>query len=138
MNEVLYTDLKPEEVLERIRKYLAEDRGFTIVELIAHLHAEKGSCELRVSGEGIKGNGDYQSKEVLFSQITQLEGEFGFQIVYYGMHVHSSPNGDGGHVMVSIKPGDPVSISIDSHELEFPLKDLTAVIPTVAAPVSPN
>lgn len=59
-------------------------------------------------------------------------------MVYYGMHIHASPNEDGGHVMVSIKPGDPVTISIDSHELEFPLKDSKALIPTVVTPVSPN
>ena len=135
LNLSVYTKLSPTEVLDRAQSHFVEEQGLTFVEIIAHLHAETGACEIRVSGEDITGNGEYSSNDVLMSQVHRLESDFGLHVVYYGLHIHASTGENVGHLMVTINAGDTVEVNFESHELDFPAKAFADRLPKVKTPV---
>lgn len=129
LNLAVTTKLNTEEALNRSYEYFVEKQGLQLVEWIAHLHAKQGACELRVTGGKIKGSTEVDSKAVLFSQAERLIKDYGFEPVYYGLHLHAVPDQDVGHLMVAVKETDPVEITFESQELDFPVKEFSDQLP---------
>jgi len=129
LNLSIETKLSARDALDRSCRYFVEEQGLQLVEWIAHLHAEKGACELRVTGGKIKGSKESDSKEVLLSQARRLVDDYGFEPVYYGLHLHAVPDQDVGHLMVAVKATDPVEVTFESHEMDFPVKEFAGRLP---------
>jgi hypothetical protein len=129
LNLEVKTALDTGEALDRSYEYFVEQKGLKLVEWVAHLHARQGACELRVTGGKIKGSTEIDSKSVLLSQTGRLVEDYGFEPVYYGLHLHTDPDGDEGHLMVAIKETDPVEISFESQELDFPVQEFSDQLP---------
>jgi len=129
LNLSVNTKLTTGDALDRCHRYFVEQQGLKLVEWIAHLHAEKGACELRVTGGTIKGSTEVDSKAVLLSQAARLVKDYGFAPAYYGLHLHTDPDEDVGHLMVSVKETDPVEITFESQELDFPVKEFSSRLP---------
>ena len=128
---VVKTNLKANEILDRALDFFIDEEGLAVLDMIAHLHAEKGACEIRLSGGNIQGNLEYTSGDILMSQIKHLESDYGFEVVYFALHIHKSPNDDEGHLMVTVKPGEPAQITFESKEVEFPVKEFVERLPVV-------
>ncbi len=129
LNLEVKTSLATGDTLDRSYEYFVEKQGLQLVEWVAHLHAEQGACELRVTGGKIKGSTEVDSKAVLLSQTGKLIRDYGFEPVYYGLHLHAKPDQDVGHLMVAIKETDPVEVTFESQELDFPVKEFSAQLP---------
>jgi hypothetical protein len=135
LNISVKTSLKAEEALERSYSYFTEKQGLVLVEWIAHFHAEEGACDLRISGGTVKGNKEYDSKEMLLSQAAHLREKYGFNLVYYGLHFHNSTNVDVGHLMVSINDSKPVEIELVSQEMDYQVREFIDKIPKAKQPL---
>ena len=61
--------------------------------------------------------------------ISLLWLDYGFEPVYYGLHLHADSAQDIGHLMVAIKETDPVEITFESQELDFPVKEFSDQLP---------
>ena len=129
INLSVNTKLKAGKTLDRCYQYFVEDQKLALKEWIVHLHAEKGACELRVTGEKIKGSGETNSKAVLLTETERLTKEYGFKPLYYGLHLHTVPNEEMGHLMISVKDTDPVEISFESQELDYLVKQFSSRLP---------
>jgi hypothetical protein len=129
LNLEVKTSLNTGDTLDRSYEYFVEKQGLQLVEWVAHLHAKQGACELRVTGGMIKGSTEVDSKAVLLSQTGKLIRDYGFEPVYYGLHLHAKPDQDVGHLMVAIKETDPVEITFESRELDFPVKEFSDQLP---------
>jgi hypothetical protein len=103
LNLEVKTTLDTGEALDRSYEYFVEKQGLKLVEWVAHLHARQGACELRVTGGKIEGSTEVDSKAVLLSQTERLIGDYGFEPVYFGLHLHTDPDGDAGHLMIAVK-----------------------------------
>jgi hypothetical protein len=128
-NTDVKTTLTTGEALDRSYEYFVEQRGYELVEWVAHLHARQGACELRVTGGKIKGTTEVDSKSVLLSQTSKLVQDYGFEPAYYGLHLHGSPEEDGSHLIVAIKETNPVEISFESRELDAPVNEFRDQLP---------
>lgn len=117
------------EALDSCYEYFVDEQGLQLVEWIAHLHAKEGACELRVSGGKIKGSTEVDSKAVLLSQTGRLVEDYGFEPVYFGLHIHSTTEADRGHLMIAVKDTDPVEISFESQELDSPVQEFSEQLP---------
>lgn len=129
LNLSVNTTLNTRDTLDRSYQYFVVEQGLQLVEWVAHLHAEQGACELRVTGGKIKGTTEVDSKAVLLSQVERLVKDYGFNPVYYDLHLHAVPDEDVGHLMVSVKETDPVEITFESQELDFPVKEFSDRLP---------
>jgi hypothetical protein len=129
LNLEVKTALDSGEALDRSYQYFVEKMGLKLVEWVAHLHARQGACELRVTGGKIKGSTEIDSKSVLLSQAGRLVEDYGFEPVYYGLHLHTDSDGDEGHLMVAIKETDPVEISFESQELDLSVQEFSDQLP---------
>ena len=129
LNLAVNTSLSTGEALDRSYEYFVEKQGLQLVEWVAHLHARQGACELRVTGGKIKGSTEVDSKAVLLSQAGRLIKDYGFEPVYFGLHLHADPAQDAGHLMVAIKETDPVEITFESQELDLPVKEFSDQLP---------
>jgi len=129
LNLEVKTSLNTGDALDRSYEYFVEKQGLHLVEWVAHLHAGQGACELRVTGGRIKGSTEVDSKAVLLSQTGKLIKDYGFEPVYFGLHLHAMPDQDVGHLMVAIKETDPVEVTFESQELDFPVKEFSAQLP---------
>jgi hypothetical protein len=123
------TALSTGEALDRSYEFFVEKQDLKLVEWIAHLHAKEGACELRVSGGKIKGSTEVDSKAVLLSQTGKLVKDYGFEPVYYGLHIHTNPDTDAGHLMIAVKETDPVEITFESQELDSQVKEFSDQLP---------
>lgn len=124
------TTLAAGEALDRSYQYFVEKKGLRLVEWVAHLHAKQGACELRVTGGKIKGTTEVDSKALLLSQTGRLVKDYGFGPVYYGLHLHTDHDREAGHLMVAIKETDPVQITFESQELDFPVQEFIDQLPS--------
>jgi len=130
-----YTKLRPEEVLERAKRYFLDDQQLTPVELIAHLHSGDAAAEVRLIGRET-GDGSIRiQEEVLWSQIEHLKENFGFEVVHYSLHAHAAPNPDIGHLVVYIRKGAKTEVDFEAHELEYQVQEFAHKLPTVKPPV---
>jgi hypothetical protein len=129
LNLSVNTALDTGEALDRSYQYFVEKQGLKLVEWIAHLHAESGACELRVTGGKIKGSTEVDSKAVLLSQAARLVNDYGFAPVYYGLHLHAGADEEDGHLMVAVKETHPVEITFESQELDLPVKEFSDQLP---------
>jgi hypothetical protein len=129
LNLEVKTSLSTGDALDRSYEYFVEQQGLQLVEWIAHLHAAQGACELRVTGGKIKGSTEVDSKAVLLSQTGKLIRDYGFEPVYFGLHLHAKADQDVGHLMVAVKETDPVEVTFESQELDFPVKEFSAQLP---------
>ncbi|MCK5007764.1 MAG: hypothetical protein KAR73_10270 [Spirochaetales bacterium] len=129
LNLSVNTTLNTGDALDRSYQYFVEEQGLQLVEWVAHLHAEQGACELRITGGKIKGTTEVDSKAVLLSQAERLIKDYGFKPVYYGLHLHTVPDEEVGHLMVAVKETDPVEITFETQELDFPVKEFSAQLP---------
>ena len=129
LNLEVKTTLSTGEALDSSYEYFVEKQGLQLVEWIAHLHAKEGACELRISGGKIKGSTEVDSKAVLLSQSGRLVKDYGFEPVYFGLHIHSETEADRGHLMIAVKDTDPVEISFESQELDSPVQEFSEQLP---------
>lgn len=129
LNLEVKTTLSTGEALDSSYEYFVEKQGLQLVEWIAHLHAKEGACELRISGGKIKGSTEVDSKAVLLSQTGRLVEDYGFEPVYFGLHIHSTTEADRGHLMIAVKDTDPVEISFESQELDSPVQEFSEQLP---------
>jgi hypothetical protein len=125
LNLEVSTTLSTGEALDRSYEYFVEKKGLQLVEWIAHLHAKQGACEVRVTGGKIEGSTEVDSKAVLLSQTGKLVKDYGFEPVYYGLHLHTDPDGDAGHLMIAIRETDPVEVTFESQELDFSVREFS-------------
>ena len=130
-NTNVKTRLKVGEALDRSYEYFVNEQGLQLVEWIAHMHAREGACELRVTGGTIKGATEVDSKAVLLSQAGKLVSDYGFEPVYFGLHLHAPADGNSGHLMVAVKQTDPVEISFESQELDTAVEGFVDMVPVV-------
>ena len=100
LNLSVNTTLNTRDTLDRSYQYFVVEQGLQLVEWVAHLHAEQGACELRVTGGKIKGTTEVDSKAVLLSQVERL-----------------------------VKDTDPGEITFESQELDFPVKEFSDRLP---------
>ena len=128
-NVEVKTALSTGEALDSSYEYFVEKQGLELVEWIAHLHAKEGACELRVSGGKIKGSTEVDSKAVLLSQTGKLVKDYGFEPVYFGLHLHANPDADAGHLMIAVKDNDPVEITFESRELDSEVREFSDQLP---------
>ena len=129
LNLEVKTTLSTGEALDSSYQYFVEKQGLQLVEWIAHLHAKEGACELRISGGKIKGSTEVDSKAVLLSQSGRLVKDYGFEPVYFGLHIHPKTEADRGHLMIAVKDTDPVEISFESQELDSPVQEFSEQLP---------
>jgi hypothetical protein len=129
MNLEVKTKLDSGTALNRSYEYFVEKKGLQLVEWVAHLHAKQGACELRVTGGKIVGSTEVDAKAVLLAQTGKLIKDYGFEPVYYGLHLHADPDQDVGHLMVAIKETDPVEVTFESEELDFPVREFSDQLP---------
>ena len=129
LNLEVKTALSTGEALDSACEYFVEKQGLQLVEWIAHLHAEEGACELRVSGGKIKGSTEIDSKAVLLSQAGRLVEDYGFEPVYFGLHIHADSDPAGGHLMIAVKETEPVEITFESQELDFLVREFSDRLP---------
>jgi len=129
LNMSVKTKLDTNEALRRAYDYFVGDRKLLLVEWIAHMHADQGACEFRASGGRIQAGAAHDSKDVLLAEVDRLSREYGFRLAYYGLHIHASAESDVGHLMVAVHSADPVEITFESHEMDFPVKQFADGIP---------
>ena len=128
-NHEVKTALSTGEALDESYEYFVGKQGLQLVEWIAHLHAREGACELRITGGNIKGSTEVDSKAVLLSQTGKLVKDYGFEPVYFGLHLHADPGADAGHLMVAVKDTDPVEITFESQELDSLVEEFSDRLP---------
>jgi hypothetical protein len=129
LNLSVKTRLKPEDALTKIEEYFVQKVGLTLVEGAAHLHAKTGFAEVRVSGGKIVGKEEYDSRNVLFETIETMKREYGFTVIYYLFHIHTSPSESIGHLVITVSNDTPAEINFQSEELDYQVKEFAEMIP---------
>ena len=124
-NHEIKTTLDTGTALDRSYEYFVQEKGLELVEWVAHLHARQGACELRVTGGKIVGSTEVDAKAVLLSQAGKLIKDYGFEPVYYGLHLHRNSDREAGHLMVAIKETDPVEITFESRDLDAQVQEFS-------------
>jgi len=118
------TKLDALEALDRASKYF-EENGLALVETIAHLHAEGGFIEIRVSGGKLVGKREYNSKYVLDELTKNARDRFGFESVSFGLHFHAPL----GHVDVTVSNEKPPEVILDSVEYDNEVRQFADRLP---------
>lgn len=126
------TALPPMEVLDGAYRHFGERAGLQVVEIAAHLHAEEGFSEIRLSSGRLVGNGEYESRGVLQDIVKHLDAMYGLKIVYYLLHIHSLPDDSAEHLTVTVTTGSPTEVHLACTEHEQQVRAFASTLPKAA------
>lgn len=123
------TKLKPLEALESAYKYFTVQVGLKVVEIVAHLHAQDGFTEIRVSSGKIIAKREYDAQEMLNDLVRYVERSYGLQAVHYLLHMHSIPDETAGHMVVKVNTSTPTELELTSEDYDHQAQEYANRLP---------
>ena len=129
LNLSVKTKLDFQKAFERALNYFIHENGLTLIELVAHLHGKEGAIELRITGEKIIGKEEYKSMDVLTNYVDHMVGNYGFDLIYFLLHIHGPGEDPIEHLMISVRKDAPTEINMQGQELDIQIKDFAQTLP---------